>query len=932
MAKILSKEELENYIDSLSKVNKDELIKRQANAAKEVNKLRQQLLNITEESERLEKLNKELTDRETALAPKEERLEKLQAAYIENKADLDARAIEIDAKEKAFEKTKASLENIMNQIADEKIRIVTEFENKAKETYALREEAIERDLNKRREAAQADYDSTIAQANKTAEQIRKQAEANSASLKEQLDDALNAKALSDAKKTELEGQIKTLEETNKILSDKVKDFERFEILNRTIEDSGLTVKGIIEAIQSLEESKQQLAEEKVSLQEQRTSLGMTLKRLENRENDLNEREDNLDEEARKKVAEENYAREVELQTTKRSLNELRTMYSAQQDAATLMENLEKRLGENPQKALLKIENYNEQMRQLEEEVANLPSYMTKKKAAELHERENELEEMRNELERKLKDAEQVHKDVITLQAENEEIKKQKENKEKDLQIIKEELDRLRSTYNNPQQEEERIAQINIPCEGFEEVPDRLSDYSKDEWPESEKEWLDGIKTKIEQSGFVFPDRIINAFHTALKTAEMSPLTVLAGVSGTGKSKLPEYYSRYGGINFLSVPVQPNWDCQESMTGFYNSIDNCYEPTEVLKLLAQSQRDPDNQNGLNDVMTMILLDEMNLANVELYFADFLSKLETRRGHDDSDLPSILIKLGAGKGIKKWPLKLGRNVLWTGTMNQDETTKTLSDKVLDRGIVINFPRPDKFESLPKTTILPASPLLPKSLWNEWVNNKYDFAQNDYANKILNDKKLIIESINRELGRAGRALGHRVWQSIELYMASYPDVIAADNDTSRKVAMENAFEDQLVQKVMPKLRGIETRGTQGDVLTKIKGLIPESLHDDYKNATDQGYGQFMWTSSGYLLRDEKKDDALKDTIEINDIVLSEKEQSNEDGIISKIINLIKTDKLGYNSREVINYLKSNGYEDYKEIKESVFSKLHEEGFSKR
>ena len=932
MAKILSKEELENYIDSLSKVNKDELIKRQANAAKEVNKLRQQLLNITEESERLEKLNKELTDRETALAPKEERLEKLQAAYIENKADLDARAIEIDAKEKAFEKTKASLENIMNQIADEKIRIVTEFENKAKETYALREEAIERDLNKRREAAQADYDSTIAQANKTAEQIRKQAEANSASLKEQLDDALNAKALSDAKKTELEGQIKTLEETNKILSDKVKDFERFEILNRTIEDSGLTVKGIIEAIQSLEESKQQLAEEKVSLQEQRTSLGMTLKRLENRENDLNEREDNLDEEARKKVAEENYAREVELQTTKRSLNELRTMYSAQQDAATLMENLEKRLGENPQKALLKIENYNEQMRQLEEEVANLPSYMTKKKAAELHERENELEEMRNELERKLKDAEQVHKDVITLQAENEEIKKQKENKEKDLQIIKEELDRLRSTYNNPQQEEERIAQINIPCEGFEEVPDRLSDYSKDEWPESEKEWLDGIKTKIEQSGFVFPDRIINAFHTALKTAEMSPLTVLAGVSGTGKSKLPEYYSRYGGINFLSVPVQPNWDCQESMTGFYNSIDNCYEPTEVLKLLAQSQRDPDNQNGLNDVMTMILLDEMNLANVEPYFADFLSKLETRRGHDDSDLPSILIKLGAGKGIKKWPLKLGRNVLWTGTMNQDETTKTLSDKVLDRGIVINFPRPDKFESLPKTTILPASPLLPKSLWNEWVNNKYDFAQNDYANKILNDKKLIIESINRELGRAGRALGHRVWQSIELYMASYPDVIAADNDTSRKVAMENAFEDQLVQKVMPKLRGIETRGTQGDVLTKIKGLIPESLHDDYKNATDQGYGQFMWTSSGYLLRDEKKDDALKDTIEINDIVLSEKEQSNEDGIISKIINLIKTDKLGYNSREVINYLKSNGYEDYKEIKESVFSKLHEEGFSKR
>ena len=87
----------------------------------------------------------------------------------------------------------------------------------------------------------------------------------------------------------------------------------------------------------------------------------------------------------------------------------------------------------------------------------------------------------------------------------------------------------------------------------------------------------------------------------------------------------------------------------------------------------------------------------------------------------------------------------------------------------------------------------------------------------------------------------------------MSLYPTVIAAQSDHERQIAMDDAFEDQLVQKVMPKLRGLETRGTQNDVLDAIKGIIPETLHDDFKNASEQNYGQFIWTTSGYLLRGE-------------------------------------------------------------------------------
>ena len=126
------------------------------------------------------------------------------------------------------------------------------------------------------------------------------------------------------------------------------------------------------------------------------------------------------------------------------------------------------------------------------------------------------------------------------------------------------------------------------------------------------------------------------------------LTVLAGVSGTGKSELPRLYSHFGGINFLSLSVQPNWDSQESMLGFFNSIDNKFDAQPVLRLLAQSQKAQAEGYplGLEDVMSLILMDEMNLAHVELYFAEFLSKLELRRGRKGNEAPSLEVKLGAG----------------------------------------------------------------------------------------------------------------------------------------------------------------------------------------------------------------------------------------------------------------------------------------------
>lgn len=135
----------------------------------------------------------------------------------------------------------------------------------------------------------------------------------------------------------------------------------------------------------------------------------------------------------------------------------------------------------------------------------------------------------------------------------------------------------------------------------------------------------------------------NAFHTSLKISDRSPLVVLAGVSGTGKSELPRRYAEAFGIHFLNVAVQPRWDGPQDLFGFYDYLDRRFRATELARSLVQMDtigprsergwnppKDWSKGNRLNDQMLLVLLDEMNLARVEYYFSEFLSRLETRSG--------------------------------------------------------------------------------------------------------------------------------------------------------------------------------------------------------------------------------------------------------------------------------------------------------------
>ncbi|RDD60607.1 McrB family protein [Ferruginivarius sediminum] len=344
--------------------------------------------------------------------------------------------------------------------------------------------------------------------------------------------------------------------------------------------------------------------------------------------------------------------------------------------------------------------------------------------------------------------------------------------------------------------------------------------------EKEQNALDRVMRSLRQSGLEFPRRTVYAFHTSLKTAVISPMTVLAGISGTGKSQLPRRYADAMGIHFLKIPVQPRWDSPQDLFGFFNYIEQRYKATDLARALVHL--DPYNwkeeSEPFKDRMLMVLLDEMNLARVEYYFAEFLSRLEGRPLNaseaPDGERRPAEIEIDVSHEDKR-PYKVypGQNVLFCGTMNEDESTLTLSDKVLDRANVMRFPRPHNLrEDLPTPTDAHAATgYLPKDRWlKSWMRRQSDLPKpsHDLA-------KHVIQDINDAMDGMERPFGHRMSQSMLHYAANYPG-------SGDRQSVETALADQVEQRILPKLSGVPVDGSSRD-LQALVGIVREELHDD-------------------------------------------------------------------------------------------------------
>ncbi len=168
----------------------------------------------------------------------------------------------------------------------------------------------------------------------------------------------------------------------------------------------------------------------------------------------------------------------------------------------------------------------------------------------------------------------------------------------------------------------------------------------------------------------------------------SKLLILEGISGTGKTSLPYSFSRYMNNPATIVSVQPSFRDRTELLGYFNEFSKRFNETEFLRALyeANYRQEP----------TMIVLDEMNLARIEYYFAEMLSVLEMP-SKDEWVLDLVPtawdgdpVKLDSGK------IHVTDGTWFIGTANNDDSTFTITDKVYDRAMPIELnERADAFE---------------------------------------------------------------------------------------------------------------------------------------------------------------------------------------------------------------------------------------------
>lgn len=821
---------------------------------------------------------------------------------------LDYQADLLKAKENNLETARSEFENIKKQISeklDAREKNIDEKEielNKAKIEFEPKQREAESGFAKRNSETDKKIEEKIS--NYSKEILKKQEE-------------YGEKLHSLHQQMEAEHEAKLVEQTNKRIQET--DEELLERRNLLAEQE----RKLREDENRLRSNQEELEQERREHEINKDKLDAAKQNVLNKEQSLDKKAEELaDARIRELTALlENYKEEhtrlskerADLETQINSFNEIKTRLD----------------GEDPEVILTKIQSLQRQVADYKKELASYPEDVQSeiaKKELELKTVSDQRDELNQELSKVKNNMFLGEHDRLTIMALERDKKILEESNQK-LDTLNSELTEALQHYRDLYDKEtsigDKIKTIMAPHENFteekirkealfvekkaeetsiqENEDDEDVDYDEEtsspdtttagkeeseennttvsvanESVEQEMEWFNKVSRKIKEYGLEFNPRILKAFHTALKTAEWSPLTVLAGVSGTGKSELPQLYAKFGGINCLNVPVQPNWDSQEAMLGYYNTVSSKFEAQPLLQYLVQTQtancekteNHEEYKCSLKEQMNIVLLDEMNLAHIEQYFAEFLSKLEERRGkkEEDSQFPALAVKLG---GTDAYPLPMGRNVLWVGTMNQDETTKSLSDKVLDRGIVINFPRPDEFKRRLNLNrdVKAEDKYLSVETWNSWklILNDQQVVETE---KIIAPYKELVEKINKSISNIGRAIGHRVWQSIENYIWNYPDVRKeflcrpadlSNEDFKKEISkkMDPAFEDQLVQKIMPKLRGIETRGESKKCLDEIRTSIETfknsghalNIAKDFDNAIKFGDGQFLWVTSEYL-----------------------------------------------------------------------------------
>ena len=247
---------------------------------------------------------------------------------------------------------------------------------------------------------------------------------------------------------------------------------------------------------------------------------------------------------------------------------------------------------------------------------------------------------------------------------------------------------------------------------------------------------------------------------------MSPISILQGISGTGKTSLPRAVAmamtaddvRYSVDNgddelpqapYRICPIQSGWRDKMDLMGFYNSFEKSYHETEFFNALYLA-----NQPKYEHTLFFIVLDEMNLSRPEHYFADFLSKLEQSEGQRKIKIDNVPEDI-CPKSIIGGTLSIPKNVRFIGTANHDETTLEFAPKTYDRSNVIDMPRNSPSGKIPNFE-------KKYNVTYDWLSKKFKEAEDKHVEEcnifddFIKDKDLLDLLAERGIGVGNRFEG--------------------------------------------------------------------------------------------------------------------------------------------------------------------------------
>lgn len=289
-----------------------------------------------------------------------------------------------------------------------------------------------------------------------------------------------------------------------------------------------------------------------------------------------------------------------------------------------------------------------------------------------------------------------------------------------------------------------------------------------------------IYNYIQNQGYIYTKEQLSNLFLSLKT---KPFVILAGISGTGKSKIVRLFAESLGATtenkqFNMISVRPDWNDGTELRGYKNLNDDFIDGS-LTKIIKEASK-PENKNK----PYFACLDEMNLARVEYYLSDYLSIIESRK------------KVGQDI-ITDSELQIPDNIYLIGTVNMDDTTFTFSRKVLDRANTIEFSDvnlENLFEEITEEEITPIK------VDNRFLKTTYlktmdiEEEYREYAKEI--NKKII--EINNILKQSQKQFAYRVRDEILFYMI--------ENKKSELLNEDVAFDYQIMQKILPAITGSE------------------------------------------------------------------------------------------------------------------------------